>query len=111
MRRHTTAQTRRGLLLGTLTAVLLGFAASPAFLSGAEPAPAKSDNSFDDLKLEGLARKALNQDKRLAGLNVGVTVRDRVATLWGPLPSADAVQGALDRLKQVRGIVKVVDTS
>lgn len=35
------------------------------------------------------ARKLLAEDPDLAGWNLGVTVRDRVATLWGPAPSAE----------------------
>src|SRR5947209_6585754 len=110
MRRHTTVPTPGGFVLGLITAALLACAVSPAFVPAAG-APAKADASFDELKLEAAARKALLQDKRLGGLNVGVTVRDRVATLWGPLPSAEAVNEALERLKQVPGIVKVVDTT
>src|SRR6266540_3074712 len=34
------------------------------------------------------ARKLLSDDPELAEWNIGVTVRDRVATLWGPVPSA-----------------------
>ena len=35
------------------------------------------------------ARRILMEEPELADLNIGVTVRNRVATLWGPVPSAE----------------------
>jgi hypothetical protein len=35
------------------------------------------------------ARKRLADDPELAAWNIGVTVRDRTATLWGPVPSVE----------------------
>ncbi len=35
------------------------------------------------------ARKLLADDPDLAAWNIGVTIQDRVATLWGPVPSAE----------------------
>src|SRR5947209_10088994 len=35
------------------------------------------------------ARKLLADDPELAAWNIGVTIQDRVATLWGPVPSAE----------------------
>jgi hypothetical protein len=35
------------------------------------------------------ARKLLSEDPELAAWNIGVTIQDRVATLWGPVPSAE----------------------
>ena len=115
MRRHTFRLTPADSVLGAVIVLLLSRAGLPACLRAADPPAAvtagKPDRSVDDLKLTGLARKALYQDKRLAGLNTGVTVQQGVATLWGRLTSADVAQQALDRLRQVPGIVRVVDTT
>ena len=35
------------------------------------------------------ARKLLADDSDLEAFNIGVTVRNRVATLWGPVPSIE----------------------
>src|SRR5438046_196452 len=35
------------------------------------------------------ARKLLADEPELAAWNIGVSVQDRVATLWGPVPSAE----------------------
>jgi hypothetical protein len=53
------------------------------------------------------ARQALRQDRELKAFNIGVQVRDGVATLWGPLPSDDAVRRALRVVAQVEGIGRV----
>ena len=42
-----------------------------------------------DVRQTMQARKLLADDPDLAAWNIGVTVRDRVATLWGPVPSAE----------------------
>jgi hypothetical protein len=46
-------------------------------------------------------------DKALEGQNVGVTVRDRVATLWGSMPSAALARQAVQRVGQLPGLVAV----
>jgi hypothetical protein len=111
MRHRRFRSTRGGTVLGSVFVIVVGFGACPAPLQAADRPAAKADGSFDDLKLTGLARKALQQDKRLTGLNVGVTLSNGVATLWGRVPSAEVAKEAVDRLKQVPGVVKVVDTS
>src|SRR5947207_6099690 len=45
------------------------------------------------------ARRLLLEDPDLAPLNLGVRVRNRVATLWGPVPSADLALKAELRLR------------
>ena len=42
-----------------------------------------------DWILSDRARRSLLRDEQIASLNVGVTVKDKVATIWGTLPSAD----------------------
>jgi osmotically-inducible protein OsmY len=52
-------------------------------------------------------RRALRTDDVLATHNVGVSVRDGVATLWGPLPSGDDIRRALTAVGDVRGVQSV----
>jgi hypothetical protein len=54
-----------------------------------------------DLQLEIKARQSLLQDPQLGGLNLGLTVRDGVARLWGPVPSVDLARRAVERLRQL----------
>ncbi len=62
------------------------------------------------------ARQALLQHPELARLNLGVSVRERVATLWGPVPSAELglkaerVLRNLFELAAVRNELEVSDT-
>ena len=64
-----------------LTAALL------VLLAGSGTAAA-DDGVLRDCTLTVRARQALLQDSTLAPLNLGVTVRAGVATLWGETPSA-----------------------
>jgi BON domain len=52
-------------------------------------APATAEAVERDLKLTIAARRALWQDPDLARFNIGVKVRNRVAVLWGPVPSVE----------------------
>lgn len=54
------------------------------------PQPPGAEAAARDLKLTIQARRALLQDPELASLNVGVRVRNRVAVLWGPVPSVES---------------------
>ncbi len=54
-----------------------------------------------------LARSALMKDRKLAALNLGVKVEDRVAYLWGGVPSPDLIPRAVDivrRLPDIRDV-------
>jgi osmotically-inducible protein OsmY len=42
-----------------------------------------------DLRQTMQARQLLADEPELAGFNIGVSVHNRVATLWGPVPSAE----------------------
>ncbi len=57
-----------------------------------------------DLKLEIEVRQALNEDKVLRPLNVGVKVRKGCVTLWGPVSSALDERRAMEKVEQVRGL-------
>jgi hypothetical protein len=59
------------------------------------------------MRLAVLARRALAADKELAALNLGVKVRDGVATVWGPVPSAALGLRAVRTVEGVRGIASV----
>jgi BON domain len=103
---------RGGVLHGSAAAILIGLAASggrPCAAEPAAPALAQAPSSPADWKLSLQARKALQQDKRLEGLNVGLTIHGSVANLWGPVPSADSAHFAEECLKKVPGITAVVN--
>ncbi len=53
------------------------------------------------------ARKALLQDTVLGPLNLGVKVTNRVAVLWGPVPSAQIAGQAVSLLQKVPGLIAV----
>jgi hypothetical protein len=53
------------------------------------------------------ARKLLADDPDLAMWNIGVSVRDRVATLWGPVPSAEVAFRAELCLKSMIELMEV----
>jgi hypothetical protein len=103
---------RRVVLYGSAAAILIGLAASGSRPCAAEPtapALAPAPPSPADWKLSLQARKALQQDKRLDGLNLGLTIQSGVAKLWGPVPSADSARFAEECLKKVPGITTVVN--
>src|SRR5438270_688285 len=77
---------------------------SPSW-SAAPSQPA--DYTFNDLELGLRARKALADDALLAPHKLGVTVRNRVAVLWGTVPTKELAQRAVDRLGQVLGITSI----
>jgi BON domain len=113
MRHPSWPALRGGVLHGSAAAILIGLAASGGRPCAAEPAPlaapAQAPASPADWKLSLQARKALQQDKRLEGLNVGLTIHGSVANLWGPVPSADSARFAEECLKKVPGITAVVN--
>jgi hypothetical protein len=52
--------------------------------------PADAEEPWiDDLLQTIRARQILHDDEELRGLLIGVSVRNRVATLWGPVPKLD----------------------
>jgi hypothetical protein len=57
--------------------------------------------------LPSSAPTTLRTDDVLGTHNVGVIVRDGVATLWGPLPSGDDIRRALTAVGDVRGVQSV----
>lgn len=53
------------------------------------------------------ARKLLLNDSQLQSLNLGVTVRNRVAELWGPVPSLELSRRAEQRLRGMFELIEV----
>lgn len=60
-----------------------------------------------DVQVTIYARRALMDDPALARLNLGVNVREGVATVWGPIPDAEAGRKALKRIEEVKGVLQV----
>lgn len=112
---HTVAGTFsrfRGARFAVAGAVLLFFTATlcSAEWTPAQPGSSTSSSSVEiDCRLTVLARQALYQDETLAPLNLGVSVRNHVATLWGPVASAALSRRAANRLRSVPGIENVVN--
>lgn len=87
--------------------VFLVLAASAlAGLSGST-ASAADDEILRDLWLTVQARKQLLDDPELAQLNIGVKVSRRIATLWGPVPSAPLALRAEQRVRVLIELIAV----
>jgi hypothetical protein len=72
--------------------------------------PAADDADFNrDLLHTVAARRALLHDKELAPLNLGVKVRNRVATLWGTTPSRELARRAYEVLRKLPDLIEVRD--
>src|SRR4051794_23423697 len=99
---------KRGLLFagGLLLAGDLAWASGPDPGLPVRP-PGKFFPRLHDVRLTSHARRALLEDCQLAPLNLGVKVKDGVATLWGPVPSEKVAEEALERVKGVEGIAGV----
>jgi hypothetical protein len=87
----------------SLRALIAGFAVWTGALA---IMPADGTEIDRDLRQTVRARQVLLQDPDLALLNLGVAVRDRVATLWGPVPSA---QASLRAERALRRLVEIAD--
>lgn len=61
-------------------------------------------NRYRDLELTIKIRRLLSEDPDLSQLNIGVSVKDGVLRLWGPVPSVQKTQMALAKV----GTVKLV---
>ena len=93
---------RRSLLcMGVVLALLL-----PPSLRAERPLepPAFTLDRIRDLAASVRARRSLKDDPALAGLNLGISVEDGVASVWGPVPSDAVGRRAVVLLESVRGI-------
>src|SRR5947209_18381545 len=71
-------------------------------------AAARAQDAIDgDIWHTLLARTALAKDEQLSPLNLGVRVRNRVATLWGAVPSPELAKRAVERLKALEDLREV----
>jgi hypothetical protein len=69
------------------------------------PLPPPLGESLErDARATVRARQALAADPELGPLNLSVWVRRGTATLWGPVPSAEAGRRAARRVSQVEGV-------
>jgi osmotically-inducible protein OsmY len=117
--RHARLQLWRSLLNGAFAGRILVAGGVLCLLAGAavwvaQPvtAEAPTDNgiaSVGDIQLTVQARQALEQDATLRPLNLWVTVRGRVATLTGPVPSIELAQLAEQKLRQLPIFVRIVN--
>ncbi len=76
----------------------------------AVPSAAQADawnERMQDVLLTIRVRKALLADPQLADLNIGVKVRGRVATLWGPVPSDYHAERAIALLRKIPDLAAV----
>src|SRR2546423_1505766 len=56
------------------------------------------------------ARQLLRKDEALASVNLGVSVREGIATVWGTVPSKELARHVEERLRQVKGVTQVRST-
>lgn len=63
--------------------------------------------AFADLWQTIQAHKFLQEDDELAPLHLGLKVRGRIATLWGPVPSVDLAVRAERRLRRMIQLIDV----
>jgi osmotically-inducible protein OsmY len=95
----------RGLSIALCGLLLL---APAAFAAGPDSAPGRTaSDRVRDLETQVRARQQLAADEELAPFNLGVSVRDGVAVVWGPVPSPEVKAKALAAVENVRGIYKV----
>jgi len=64
--------------------------------------PSSKVNKYRDLELTIKIRRLLSEDPDLGQLNIGVSVRDGVLRLWGPVPSVEKTQKALAKVGTVK---------
>lgn len=88
-----------GLVIGLLPGVNAADRSAAAAVSRRP-----SDLRIRDWQLTIYARQALTHDQVLAPLNLGVSVRKGVATLWGPVTSAATALRALDCVRRLPGL-------
>lgn len=96
--------------IAIVAGLLTGFSAARADEAGWRPAgfPTTGDGpTAGDARLASVVEAMLRSDPLLGELNLGVTVEDHVATLWGPVPSADLGRRAQDLVRRVDGVADV----
>jgi hypothetical protein len=97
------ARSWRPASIALLFTVALGLAGSRCARAG-PPSNAVDDR---DWQIAFQARKLFLKDPALAPLNLGVDVRDRVATVWGPVPSARDANRAVEMVRGMEGVTAI----
>jgi BON domain len=87
----------------------IGVIAGFLVLTSMVAAAAAPEAVLADCRLAIRAREALLQDASLRELNLGVSVHNHVATLWGPVPSKPLSRRAVDCVRRVPGVADVVN--
>jgi hyperosmotically inducible periplasmic protein len=91
-----------------LTLIAVAIAAICDSAGAAAPGPAKPENpALRDARLVAKARRALQDDSVLSALNLGVSVKAGVASLWGTVPTPNLRHKAEDIVRKVPGILDV----
>lgn len=102
---------RKGAVHGG-AALLLGLMPSPFadVLFAAEQRPIQlPEQTPRDFVLTSAARRAIQKDEQLASLNLGISVNNKVATIWGTIPSAETARRVEEALKKISGIAAVMN--
>lgn len=99
-----------------LLACVSNFAAAddyaPKFPTPIPPAPHRPNpiaHFLVDVNQTIQVRKLLQDDETLKPYNLGVRVENRVAILWGPVPSPEVARRAEQRIRRMIEIAKVRD--
>jgi hypothetical protein len=94
-------------------AVLLGMAVTGGrFGYAGDPRAPRwhaSSASLNDCQVAVEARRSMMADPVLGEFNIGITVTDSAATVWGAVPDAEIAARVRSRLSAVTGISTVVD--
>src|SRR5205823_4789472 len=91
----------------TRTPAILALIAVGMLAPATEAAPRLTFPWLRDMQVTIYARRALLEEPALAALNLGVNVRDGVATVWGPVPNEEIGRKAVKRVEMVQGVLKV----
>lgn len=75
--------------------------------SGLEARDPSFEQTLRDMRLTIRARKMLLEDPHLGSLNLGVRVEQRIAVLWGPVPSVEIGWQAEERLRTMIELAEI----
>src|SRR5437870_90383 len=76
-------------------------------LTGFSSAQSADQAMFRDLTQTVQARRLLFDDPQLGPLNLGVRVTNRIAVLWGPVPSQELSVRAEQRLRTMFELIEI----
>lgn len=108
MRENRMSVIRQAVIALALGGPVAAFAAEPPSTT---PRSALRTPHFADWRDTQNARDALADDKYLLKFNLGVRVQNGVARLWGPVPDVNVAERAVERLRAVPGIRRIVDAT